>query len=401
MNAPRRTTGYGVWLRGGVAAAADVYAGTVDLVENAHRAIADTGASVNPVAWPERTISRIAYGGVRGIGGASFAVARGLAGLTRDTLPDDAATGGALLALRSALNGVVGDHLEASGNELALPMAFVDAAGYTLEHDDPHRLGEPATRSRLVLLVHGLGMNDRQWRHGTSPDYGERLAAEHNYAALRLRYNSGRDIAVNGAELAARLESLVAAWPVRLERLSVIGHSMGGLVLRAAIEAGRAAGHYWPEVLADLICLGSPHRGASLERLGESLNRGLAWSRYTRAFHAIGDVRSAGVKNLRYGLASAADDAAPTGCFLVAASLGRSDEDPIGRVLGDLLVSVDSAFDHPRALDGVEVDGCVFYGMTHFALVHHDDVYRAICEWLAPRLGEPAGRGSRADPPKG
>ncbi|MGB7755168.1 MAG: hypothetical protein WBL23_03795, partial [Salinisphaera sp.] len=89
MNAPRRTTGYGVWLRGGVAAAADVYAGTVDLVENVHRTIGDTGASVNPVAWPERAISGIAYAGVRGIGGASFAAARGLAGLTRRSMPED------------------------------------------------------------------------------------------------------------------------------------------------------------------------------------------------------------------------------------------------------------------------------------------------------------------------
>ncbi|KEZ78066.1 esterase/lipase family protein [Salinisphaera hydrothermalis] len=394
MNAQKHgTTGYGVWLRGGLAAAADVYAGTVNLVENAHRAIADTGAAVNPVNWPERAISGLSYASVRTIGGVSFAAARGLAGLTRDALPDDPASGGAWLALRSALNGAVGDHLEATGNELALPMAFVDAEGQTLADDDPRGLGPIAARPRLVLLVHGLGMNDRYWRHGDQPDFGERLAADHGYAALRLRYNSGRDIAANGAELAARLERLVAAWPAPLERVTAIGHSMGGLVLRAAIEAGRAAGHRWPQLLADLICLGSPHRGAPLERLGESLNRGLAWSRYTRAFHAIGDVRSAGVKNLRHGLVSTErDPASPTGCFLVAASLGRSDEDPIGRVLGDLLVTVDSAFDHPRALDDADVDGCVFYGMTHFALVHHDDVYLALTEWLAPRLDAPMPR---------
>ena len=383
----RGTTGYGVWLRGGLAAASDVYAGTVNLVEDVHRAVGDTAAPVNPIVWPERAISGLSYASVRAIGGASFAVARGLAGLTRDVLPDDAATGGTLLGLRSALNGAVGDHLEATSNELALPMAFVDGQGRTLANDDPRRLGAIAARPRLVLLVHGLGMNERYWRHGDRPDFGERLAADHGYAALRLRYNSGRDIATNGAELAARLERLVVAWPAPLERMTAIGHSMGGLVLRAAIEAGRAAGHRWPQLLADLICLGSPHRGAPLERLGESLNRGLTWSRYTRAFHAIGDVRSAGVKNLRHGLAPmAADAAAPNGCFLVAASLGRSDEDPVGRVLGDLLVTVDSAFDHPRALDGADVDGCVFYGMTHFALIHHDDVYLALSQWLAPRL---------------
>ncbi|MGN8158729.1 esterase/lipase family protein [Salinisphaera sp. RV14] len=398
MNTPRHTTtGYGVWLRGGVAGAADVYVGTVDLVENVHRTIADTGAAVNPVVWPERAISGIAYAGVRGIGRASFASARGLAGLTRGVMPDDSDTGGALLALRSALNGAVGDHLAARGNELALPMVFVGAAGRTLANDDPRGLGEMANRRRLVLLVHGLGMNDRQWRQGANPDFGERLAVDHGYAALRLRYNSGRDIAINGTELAARLERLVAAWPAPLERLTAVGHSMGGLVLRAALEAGRAAGHRWPDLLADLICLGSPHRGAPLERLGESLNRGLTWSRYTRAFHVIGDARSAGVKNLRHGLPPASrSQAGPPGCFLVAASLGRSDEDPVGRVLGDLLVPVDSAFDHPRALRKADVDGCVFYGMTHFALIHHADVYVAIREWLAPRLGEPVRR--RTDP---
>lgn len=381
------TSGFGVWLRGGIAGAADIYAGTVDLVEDTHRAIGDTGAAVNPVAGVERTISGVAYAGVRHIGGASFAAARGLAGLSRAVAPADGRASDPLPALRSALNGAVGDHLAARDNELALPMTFVDAAGRTLAPESTRALGQHATRTRLAILVHGLGMNDRQWRHAGQPDFGARLATDHGYAALRLRYNSGRAIAANGAELAARLERLIAAWPVALERLTLIGHSMGGLVLRSAIEAGRVAGHRWPDRLADLVCLGSPHRGAPLERLGEALNRSLTWSRYTRAFHAIGEVRSAGVKDLRGD--PALDARPPTfGCFLVAASLGARYEDPVGRVLGDLLVPVDSAFDHPRTLDAADVEGCVFYGMNHLALNHHDDVYQAIREWLAPRLAE-------------
>src|SRR5262249_11240651 len=59
------------------------------------------------------------------------------------------------------LNGVVGDHLQATHNPLAVPLALrID--------------GEP--QRRLVVLVHGLCMSDRGWQR-RGHDHGKHLAA--------------------------------------------------------------------------------------------------------------------------------------------------------------------------------------------------------------------------------
>lgn len=184
---------------------------------------------------------------------------------------------------------------------------------------------------------------------------------------MRLRYNSGRHISANGREFAHLLDELTSAWPVPVERLTLVGHSMGGLVARSACHYGHEAGHAWVDALRDLVCLGSPHLGAPLERLGNTVTWTLTRNPYTQPFSAIGDIRSAGVKDLRYGYVI--DDdwlehqpaghsytpaplvAAPkhVGHYLVAATLGCRHDDPLGRWLGDLLMPVTSAIDHSRA----------------------------------------------------
>lgn len=65
----------------------------------------------------------------------------------------------------------------------------------------------------------------------------------HAYALTRVRENSGRHISHSGRDLAARLEELVAAWPVGVSEVALVGHSMGGLVARSACHYGaRSAG---------------------------------------------------------------------------------------------------------------------------------------------------------------
>lgn len=399
------------WLRGGLALAADAFAGTVGLVQGVHRSITCSIGRINPAAYPVSRVSDFVYGRVRDIGGLSFAGAGQLAGLAETLVP---ARKGEIparlsLGLHSALNGAFGDHLEASGNELALSMDFVAADGRPIaltRHGVSAGLDTPTPR--LVVLIHGLGMNDRQWRRGARDDFGERLARDYGYTALRLRYNSGRHISENGRELACRLQALVDAYPVALARVTLIGHSMGGLVARSAAHYAHEAGLDWPRLLSDMVLLGSPHLGAPLERLGNRVTHLLTRVAYTQPFARLGDVRSAGVKDLRYGDLRDEDrgqgdrsggeyTASPAlrsrdhvGHFLVAATLGRCEDDPLGRWFGDLLVPVGSAFGHARTpsrrFAARDQDGRVFYGMNHFALLHHDDVYRAIAVWLGPRL---------------
>lgn len=214
--------------------------------------------------------------------------------------------GGARLAslilersLPASSGGAVGD----SGSA-----AYVAAAGAAFgDRLDPclttpmglWRDGEPIAAADLpeslvlVVFVHGLGATELMW----DPEY----LAVGDHALVR--YNTGRPIADNGRDLAGLLEQVVHA--TAAQRLIVVGHSMGGLVARSAIaQAGDAA---WVNALTDLVTLGSPHSGAALERVAA---RALHWGqRFPTAapILRLGQYRSRGVKDLRFGAMSPGD----------------------------------------------------------------------------------------------
>src|SRR5690606_12638053 len=123
----------------------------------------------------------------------------------------------------------------------------------------------------VVVLIHGLCMNDLQWQRN-GHDHGAQLERALGCTPVYLRYNSGRHVSENGNELAALLERLVATWPVPLTRLTLIGHSMGGLLARSAEHLAREQGMSWSKVLRELVFLGTPHHGAPLERAGHAVD---------------------------------------------------------------------------------------------------------------------------------
>ena len=49
-----------------------------------------------------------------------------------------------------------------------------------------------------------------------------------------MRANSGLPLAENSVDLAGILTGLVQEWPVPVRRIALVGHSMGGLVVRGA-----------------------------------------------------------------------------------------------------------------------------------------------------------------------
>jgi pimeloyl-ACP methyl ester carboxylesterase len=198
----------------------------------------------------------------------------------------------------AALNGVLGDRLAASGNPLAIPMQLrVGGVALPLEPGGiAAALGSP--RDRVVVLVHGLCMNDLQWRRG-SHDHGRCLARDLGASAVYLRYNSGRHISTNGAEFADLLDALVACWPVPLHELVLVGHSMGGLVIRSACAVGAATGQAWTGLVRAQVFLGAPHHGAAGAR--RSRSTGCSPRVRTRSPSRLGQLRSAGITDLRHG----------------------------------------------------------------------------------------------------
>jgi len=201
-------------------------------------------------------LTGLIYRSVRGVtrlvGGASMPHwHRWCAGWTTPPAPPRPAREAAL----AALNGVLGDRLAASGNPLATTMRLRHAT-------------TPPVGGRVALLIHGLCMNDLQWRDTeTGHDHGDQLAAL-GYTPVYLVYNTGRPIADNGADLAHQLETWLANWPQPVEELLVLAHSMGGLVARSACHQAQRDGLRWPALLRTLVFLGTPHHGAPLERAG-------------------------------------------------------------------------------------------------------------------------------------
>lgn len=273
-------------------------------------------------------------------------------------------------AALGAVNAAVGDYLDARGNGLALGMSL--RAGDRYLTGDLAGLAEalPGATPRAVLFVHGLAATEWSWLLGAAERWGDpseclgtRLARELDLTALYLRYNSGRHVSENGRDLADLLEALAARYPVALEEVVLVGHSMGGLVIRSACHYGRAAGHRWTSRVRRAFCLGSPHRGAPLEKLGHVAAAVL------QRFDAPGawipgrvlDGRSAGIKDLRYGYTVDEEwrGRDPGALFedgtvevpllegvdwhFVAATVTRDAAHPVGRLVGDLLVRVESA----------------------------------------------------------
>ena len=257
-------------LRGVGRLAVDATLGLTGLVEHLHHNILRTPGPLAAVSErPTGGITGLVYRSIRGVtrlvGGSIDALLGQVVSLLGPSEVPATAERETVLA---ALNGVLGDHLEATHNPLAITMAL--------------RHGGPARR-RVLLLVHGLCMNPQQWRRN-GHDHGAALAAGGDFSLLYLHYNSGLHISTNGRLLADQLNALVDAWPVPLEEIVILGHSMGGLVARSACHQAQARGDAWPQRLTKMVFLGSPHHGAPLERGGHWIDVILGASPYTAAF---------------------------------------------------------------------------------------------------------------------
>jgi hypothetical protein len=310
----------------------------------------------------------------------------------------------------SVLNGVLGDQLEDSANPLAITMGL-RRDGLSLPLDRAalaQRL--PAATGKIVVLVHGLCMNDLQWRAAAGqPDLGQQLAQALDHTPVYLHYNTGLHTSVNGGQLATLLEQLIDAWPQPVESLSLLTHSMGGLVARAACHSAASTGLHWPQQLKHLVCLGTPHHGAPLEKLGNWVDTALGGNPVTRPFAAIGQLRSAGITDLRYGHVLPGDwqdadrfAAGPDGrqavplpqgvaCFAVAAVLGAAPAagggPTLDAALGDGLVPLASALgqhaDPARSLAFRADRQWIAADTGHIALMHSPQVAAQLLRWLA------------------
>ncbi len=201
----------------------------------------------------------------------------------------------------SVLNACFGDYLSHTDNELQQPMAFFRNNRPLA----PEEIAAPAT-GKVCVLVHGLGCNESSWKFPApreGGDYGRLLERRCGYLPLYLRFNTGLHVSDNGARLAALLDQFCARQGAAVTELLLIGHSMGGLVIRSACHLAGEEGHDWVSRVRHVVYLGSPHLGAPLEKTTNMATHmlGLFDTTATRVIRDLLNTRSAGVKDLRFG----------------------------------------------------------------------------------------------------
>jgi len=393
-------------LRGVARLATQATASISRVAEGVHQSVLGTmGLPGGPTPGRTRGLTGMVYGGVRGV---TRLVDAGLqAALLRLEpfmgVPEEAQdVPRERQAVLAALNGVMGDRLAEDGNPLATAMGFYQQ-GRPL---DPAALGAAGTASgHLLVLVHGLCMNDLQWQH-EGHDHGAHLAQALGCTPVYLRYNTGLHTSTNGGELARQLQALVAAWPVPVTHLGIVGHSMGGLVARSACWQAEHSGLPWRALLRHLVCLGTPHHGAPLERAGHWVDVLLGSTPYSRPFARLAQLRSAGITDLRHGHVLDADWQGrdrfrkspdlrtpvplPAGvlCCTVGATLAAQRSPVAERLVGDGLVPLHSALgwhdDAARRLEFARAQQCVVHRTGHLQMLGDARVARQLVRWLAP-----------------
>jgi pimeloyl-ACP methyl ester carboxylesterase len=344
--------------------------GTTQKIEEIQDAVARRSfAAVGPARTvPQAIYDRITprvYEAVRTIGPAAIRSSALGIGATLDPDRPRVHASRPGKAMLSAFNGVMGDALARRGNGLAIRMVFTADGVDVVCTPAGLAAAFPVPSTRLAVFVHGFGESDDAWwwyskahwaTEGVS--YGELMRRELGVSPLYLRYNSGRSIGVNAAELSGLMDQLVRDWPVPVEQIVLVGHSAGGAVVRGALRYGSMSGARWINVVSHAFTVGVPRTAQIAERYAQNAARTLERLPETRPLSDLLESRSPGLKDL-------------------------GDLDDAGWLPGPA---------QAVALTSEEL------GVGHFRMLNHPLVYRELKARVSDRSGldrAPAARGGR------
>ncbi|NNF34273.1 MAG: alpha/beta hydrolase [Saprospiraceae bacterium] len=393
----------GPFLQGITRLLTDGTLGTTDIVESMHHRI------VHPPLLPSTPIQHLITGiaGItyRNIKWSTRLIGKGIdkslyklapfLGEIKDTPKK--------VALVSILNGILGDYLEINNNPLAIQMNLKNQDRDTSIDASSQACELRNVKGRILIMVHGSCGNDFQWNQ-EDHNHGIALAEKFDKTALFLNYNSGCHVSSNGKDLNKLLERLIYIWPVPVEEITIISHSMGGLVTRSAYHYGRLNDNGWIKHCSKMVFLGTPHHGAPLERIGNYLDTILHVIPYTTPISKLGKIRSAGITDLRYGHVVEEDwkdrdrfelsgdqrniVPLPDGveCFAIAGITGKTSDKPSIRKSGDKMVSLNSALgihkDPEKSLEFKKKNTWISEETTHSELLSNKYVFNKLASWM-------------------
>lgn len=375
-----------------------------DVVSDTHvgiagRAFGATGPLGTPARVAHDAISATTYLGVRlGFALASEAVAVGLRVAAPTSEVRHLSETPAGVRFLATLNGLAHERVAARHPDLTLPDGvFADpltGPPLLLGADDglADQLG--SATPRIAVFVHGLVETERSWlrkdddESGPSGSWFGSALRDRGWTPLAVRYNTGESVAENGRRLDALLRALVARWPVAPTEIALVGHSMGGLVIRSACHAidgdGDSDDRQWVPLVRSCVYLGSPHRGAPLASGVERLVGRMAAVPEARGAARVLEVRSRGVRDLELGRIlddTLGEDHADLPLLttakhhVVAAHLGSRIDGRLSLVIGDLLVT-------PASAGGIDAEVLHLERTNHFHLLRDARVEAQLVDWL-------------------
>ncbi|HMV41206.1 MAG TPA: hypothetical protein PK079_02665 [Leptospiraceae bacterium] len=301
------------------------------------------------------------------------------------------------------LNGIFGNYLEESGNELAIKPGFY-YKNKIVDQSSINDLYSELTPN-LLIFVHGLACDETYWsfkeESGEKNSFGEILSSKYNFTSLYFRYNTGRHISDNGNILTDTIEKLVSFYPKKIESINLITHSMGGLVTRSACYYGEEKKQNWLKYINQIFLIGSPHLGAPLEKFGNIVTN--VFTSLPQSYMKLaGDVinqRSSGIKDLRYGSILEEDwkdkeeDALLVNnrtdipiyenakYYIVSGSIHKNPKSVLNHWFGDAMVRKKSSRGE-GIFDQRDENFFEFPGIDHIQLGHSKEVLSKLEEWL-------------------
>jgi len=254
-----------------------------------------------------------------------------------------------------------------------------------------------------VLIVHGLGEHIGRYEHVAAHlnHWGWHVVG-HDQRGHGASGGARGDLPHNGRfeqDLALVIDEVRADATLGAGRLVMLGHSMGGLIAASAIHHAELAQMPWQRQVSDLVCLGTPHQGAPLEKAGHGVDLLLKAAPFAAPLGRLAGLRSAGITDLRWGRVVSAPsedervEAVPqvplpqaTRCYALAGCLGSSVDSLKSRLWGDGLVPVASALgqhaDAGRRLEFAADRTAVVCDTGHLDLLSSAEVYERLRAWL-------------------